>query len=130
MILTDKKMKLWIVLLILIVALLFLLHKPIRGFLMGHEVINEVYTGDNLLRSQEWFGRQYEEIEKQKADLKIMSNEMETDKSESLRNAYYAQIKILNGLIAEYNAKMNAIKYGKFANRDLPKRIELVEEKR
>ncbi|MDO4778481.1 MAG: hypothetical protein Q4A42_02870 [Tissierellia bacterium] len=111
----------------LFIVIIFFSFKPIRKFFMEREKVAEIYTGKNALYSEEWFERQYQEIEKQKNDIKTTKEEMKTNNSESLKNSYYAQIKIVNSLISEYNAKMRSSKYQEFANKGLPREIELVE---
>lgn len=123
----SKKNIVTTILVVFIIILFFLSYKPIRKFFMEREKIGETYTGANALRSEEWFERQYQEIEKQKTDIKLTKEEMRTDNSDSLKNSYYAQVKILNSLISEYNSKMKSSKYNEFANLGLPKEIDLIE---
>lgn len=127
---TNERKKITIIWIIavIILATLIINQKPIRKFFMEREKVNEIYTGKNSLRTEEWFERQYQEIEKQKSDLIITSNELKNNSSESLKNSYYAQMKILNALIAEYNSKMNSSKYEEFANKYLPQSIEMITE--
>lgn len=113
--------------LMVIVLLVTTFYTPLRLAITNFFAQNNVVTVDNLLREEKWFYTQYESIKSKKVDLESDEKELEKNPSDSLRDSIYAQKKIINQLVAEYNAKSDSYSSQLFRDKELPYKLELVK---
>lgn len=108
-----------------------------------YDVTSKTLNANNVIYNYEWFKDQYQAIESQRANLIITQDEydlfingLSADSNEwskfqqqeegSLRNSLSASKKVLNQLIADYNAKSSMVNRSIFKE-GLPDRLEVTE---
>lgn len=108
-----------------------------------YDVTSKTLNANNVIYNYEWFKDQYQAIESQRANLIITQDEydlfingLSADSNEwskfqqqeeaSLRNSLSASKKVLNQLIADYNAKSGMVNRSIFKE-GLPDRLEVAE---
>lgn len=109
-----------------------------------YNVTSKTLNANNVIYNYEWFKDQYQAIESQRANLIITQDEydlfingLSADSNEwskfqqqeeaSLRNSLSASKKVLNQLIADYNAKSSMVNRSIFKE-GLPDRLEEMAE--
>lgn len=108
-----------------------------------YDITSQTLDAKNVIYNYEWFKTQHEAVKSQKQNLDITQNEynnlierldensgswskFQQQEESSLRNSLSASKKVLNQLIAEYNAKSDMVNRSIF-KQGLPERLELVE---